>query len=504
MKPCLRRGLLVGALALICVFLMSGTRRRGPSTPAPPTNPVSARPATPAPAPEHVKPSPLARSKVAPAHPSSTPPPAQDSASAFRSFNGWATQFLSGVPGVSEARGAALAWKRREAMLDLIQTDPAQALALAVPFHWRTALPPSVTRYFEQQVDGRGALDVAIAESVTGKTTVLREARLGGRRYHAFVYGRRIGQPCQTQIPLHGIALDGKLAVSAAPVRLLDLDEAEALAVREGQHPREPKRVETEPGSRGRSPSLRGSRPAPQLCVVCGQAADPGHGGVAADIGGELACFCGVDHAEVVNQHWISLEQAGASAQSKALSIGRDSWTHGPKTVLYMRVNFPDDLTEPISEANAYGVMNEVNAFYAEDSYDVTSLTATVTPLVTVPQTKAWYGTNDFGEGALLADAREAARLAGYDTANYDLDIASFTTVPTYSFGGLAYVGAKGLWLQSPGAGVTAHELGHNYGLMHANFWDTSANNSSSSIGAGTNRGVRKHLRHDGRGLSGQ
>jgi hypothetical protein len=297
---------------------------------------------------------------------------------------------------------------------------------MSVPFHWRTALPASVTRYLEQQVDGRGALNVAIAESVAGKATVLREARLGSHRYHAFVYGRRFGQPCQTQIPLHGIALDGKLAVSAEPVRLLDPEEADAREKARGQL-------------------------APRRCAVCGQAAEPERGGVAADLGGELAYFCGVDHAHVVNQHWTSLENAGLSAQSKALSAGQESWTHGPKNVLYMRVNFPDDLTEPISEANAYEVMNQVNAFYAEGSYDMTSLTATVTPLITVPQTKAYYGTNDFGEGALLDDARETARLAGYDTANYDLDIVSFTTVPTYTFGGLAYVGGKGVWLQSAG-----------------------------------------------------
>jgi hypothetical protein len=35
--------------------------------------------------------------------------------------------------------------------------------------------------------------------------------------------------------------------------------------------------------------------------------------------------------------------------------------------------------------------------------------------------------------------------------------------------------------------GVTAHELGHNYGLLHANFWDTSIDNSSLGIGLGAN-----------------
>ena len=57
--------------------------------------------------------------------------------------------------------------------------------------------------------------------------------------------------------------------------------------------------------------------------------------------------------------------------------------------------------------------------------------------------------------------------------------------VPGYTFGGLAYVGGKGVWLQSMGAGVAAHELGHNYGLMHANLWNTTSN--FSSFGPGTN-----------------
>jgi hypothetical protein len=51
---------------------------------------------------------------------------------------------------------------------------------------------------------------------------------------------------------------------------------------------------------------------------------------------------------------------------------------------------------------------------------------------------------------------------------------------------GQAYVGAKGVWLNgSFGAGVTRHELGHNYGLYHANFWKTT---DGTSIGAGSNQ----------------
>ncbi|MGI8965247.1 MAG: Calx-beta domain-containing protein, partial [Limisphaerales bacterium] len=147
-----------------------------------------------------------------------------------------------------------------------------------------------------------------------------------------------------------------------------------------------------------------------------------------------------------------------------------------------MRVNFPDDLREPISEAGAYSVMNGVNTFYTQGSYNTTSLTPTVTPLLTLPQSKSWYSTA--GTGALLDDARKVAKTAGYDTENYTWDIVTFTSVPGYNFGGLGYVHGKGVWLQSTSVGVTCHELGHNHGLWHANSWDTSANDSI--IGPGT------------------
>ena len=46
------------------------------------------------------------------------------------------------------------------------------------------------------------------------------------------------------------------------------------------------------------------------------------------------------------------------------------------------------------------------------------------------------------------------------------------------------YVGAAGAWLRNSfGTGVAGHEIGHNYGLNHANSWDTS---DASVIGSGT------------------
>lgn len=414
---------------------------------------------------------PITPKLAAPPHVAATPPqtqpvPASDVTvlspqffPVLQEFSAWADHFSSSNA-LDVAEGEALAHKRRTIMLHLIKTDPEKALAWTVPARWRSELPASVTQYFEQRVDGRGALNVAVATDFEAQTSkVLRDVRIGDKTYVAWVYRRRLSQVSQLSIPIHGIALDGQLAVHVDPVRALEPEEVVA-ASRAGAIVRE------------------------QICGVSGRPSNYRNQEISADIGGEIVHFCGVDHLRLVNEQLTAAEGNNDTAPGGNTGPGVVGWTQGPKTLLYMRVNFPDDLTEPITEANAYATMNSVNAFYTESSYNTTSLTPTVTPLLTLPQTKWWYATA--GAGSLLDDARAISRAAGYDTSNYDWDIVTFTSVPGYDFGGLAYVRGKGVWLQSPGVGVTSHEIGHNYGLWHANFWDTSGTNGDSIIGPGT------------------
>lgn len=170
---------------------------------------------------------------------------------------------------------------------------------------------------------------------------------------------------------------------------------------------------------------------------------------------------------------------AGSSLPARA-----SAWTEGAKTMLFMRVDFSDMVGEPITVAAAQTLIGTVtNNFYIQNSYNKTSIAVTVTPTVLrMPQTAAYYGAGN--HSLLLADARAAAKAEGYDTANYNLDLVAFNRISGFSWAGLASVGGKGAWLNGYfGLREAGHEVGHNYGLFHANLWQTTDN---SVIGAGS------------------
>ncbi len=368
-------------------------------------------------------------------------------------FAAWAANYVTnrgGQPSPEElAVGESLALSRRQALKELIQTDPAQALQCALPLRLRAGLPASVERFLEERVSGRGFFGVITSDDLdTGTSELHREVQIGSRTFRAFVYGRRTHQISQRNVFLHGIAIDGLMAVHEYPLRRLE-------------------------------PGEEVSKPADlDTCAFCGAPVSV-ENAVLADVGDEIVAACGETHFRKLAAQLAGDEGGGYGKGGELL---RDSWTQGPKRLLFMRVAFPEDPSEPITEDAAYSLMNDINTWFVENSYGTTSIVPDVTPLLILPQTKDWYGVQ--GSTSLLADARDAARAAGFDTDNYDFDIVRHNKVPGYNWNGQSYVGDKGIWLQTSSVGVTAHELGHCYGLLHANFWNATGD---SVIGAGSN-----------------
>ena len=162
--------------------------------------------------------------------------------------------------------------------------------------------------------------------------------------------------------------------------------------------------------------------------------------------------------------------------------------TEGLKRLLFIRVDFSDLPGELLTTNRAAELTRELHRFYQESSYGRSGFLeigagSAVTPVFRMPRTATSYGSND-DAGDLRSDALTAAANAGYILDNYDYDITCLRSVAGFDWSGLGMIGAPGAWIRGTSSlGVTAHELGHNYGLRHANFWDTGG---TSITGAGT------------------
>ncbi len=385
--------------------------------------------------------------------------PPGERATAVAKFSQWSETFLN-TPATGRTadlmtQGAGLARDRRAEMAELIKRDPKAALEAAVPMAVRQKLPQAIVDQLEERVSGRGFYGVLVATDFEKLTReVRRELVAGERTFNAHVFGAMRAAPTIKDLIFNGIAVgkDAAIVPTARPF---------------------------EDGETSQAPPTNERCPVSQEYVS--QTAGVTGTEAFADVGGKIEKFCMASHINLLNDRLAA--DVGFSGDGAFGDVtAKDSWSQGPKTCLYMRVTFPDDPDEPITEDEAYTRMDEVNQWFIENSYDSTQIIPTVTPLLMRPYPKAFY--SEQGTSRLLADARDAARLqANLDTDNFSWDIVRHPSVPGFNYGGLAYVRGKGTWLQSSGTGVTCHELGHNYGLWHANYWTASGD---SIIGPGS------------------
>ncbi len=332
-------------------------------------------------------------------------------------------------------QGIGLAVARRQALKTLIQNDPRAAIERALPYAARRALPRAIQDQLETQISARGDLlaRAALPLERDGRPTVDHVATIDGRPYSAHVYGWRAGRGSQADIPLQGVVLDDEMAVDERSVRLVSRDEIV---------------------DRGLTASA--------ICPVSGA---PSAAGVVAQVAGAYHPLCNAGHIDDL-EAGIRAAQGGDSSGS-LVQAPPTSWTTGPKRVLVMRVDTWDNPGEPYSTDHCARIMSECDAFFRTQSYGKTSLSSTVTPVIRLPRSAEWYRSNDVSY--ILEDARAASRAAGYDPYAYELDIVTYSNLGGSA--GLGYVGWRGTWATEFTFRVVAHELGHNFGLWHANAW---------------------------------
>lgn len=384
----------------------------------------------------------------------------------FRRFESWA----AAQPGGDLREGIELARERRQVLQQLIQTDPREALARALPWTLRRRLPSEVTALLEERVSATGEFSVMASSPAPGtdaRPEIQRAFNLDGRSYRAFVFGRREFVATKNRMAADGVAVDDVIALSERPARAPDADEP---------------------------------APAGPPVVV----ARDGHE-VASDkdvpliSGGRSYRVCCMAHADAFGQELMAAEDAvGPDA---GLDVQPSVWTEGAKKALVIRVDFSDLPGTPRNTNNAEvtttfatTAMNGVVANYmSEVSYRKTSLslaTADVTPVLRLPQTANFYATNN-NANQLRIDALAAAAAAGYTANSYDRQLVTFTNIGPgritdsgFGWAGLGQVGGPFTWYNGYFQDlVLVHELGHNLGNLHANLWRSNTNNPVALTG---------------------
>lgn len=398
---------------------------------------------------------------------------------AFEDFDGWLRRYESLTDAEKQGlleEGIQLAQARRLAFKQLIVEDPQRALAEALPMVARQKLPAPIETLLEERVATRGELRVYAASPDSrgrGERSYVRYAETRqGRVYETHVYGRREHDlRWLTDIHLLGVAVDGELALSEVPARRLEAGEVP---------PRGKKQVEVCPVS-----GLSTEREAAQA----GQAVPETVAVV--ETGDELVFLCDGAHFLPYVEGLILAEAGTGGAQGFTGAMPAAAVPSvGVVKVLYVPALFADQGQVPSSEATMMDGMRQVAEFYQTQSYGRLTLVATVTPPVRLPRNQAWYVGKDTTSGhikevdglnAEVNHAKEAARAAGYDWQDYHcfcVRANGGARAPT------SYGGGGNVWMRNDNVSTIAHEIGHAFGLAHANFWLT---NGASVAGPGGN-----------------
>jgi hypothetical protein len=141
----------------------------------------------------------------------------------------------------------------------------------------------------------------------------------------------------------------------------------------------------------------------------------------------------------------------------------------GEQRTVVLLVNFPDNPVQPYTVADAQNaVFTTTSNFYREGSFQQTWLAGDVFGWFTIA-----LSSQVCDPSTLASLAQQAARSVGVDLSRYARYVYMFPTIPCV-WSGMATVSGtpSESWINDKlNLYILAHEIGHNFGLLHAHAW---------------------------------
>ncbi|MBK8035658.1 MAG: hypothetical protein IPK22_00765 [Verrucomicrobiaceae bacterium] len=397
-----------------------------------------------------------------------------------KALTAWFSEYTANRSPESLELGKAYAKHHTAEIAKLIVSDPQLAIESAVPMVVRQKLPKEIVALLEDRVRVRADYEVYGNAPLEGQEATMEPytrtvTTADGKRWNAHVYGKRQWQRSTLNASLNGVAVGREMAVSDSPLRVLEVGELPQSDGREVVEACPVSGIETpvEKAPDGSLAAVSEETPAfetpERVIYVCS--------------GGHISQIAEQYLSDEEKAHWqqlgTELNAGTGSGPSHAPISGTipSSWTTGGRSFLYIRACFPDNPVDPQNEQECHDMFKAANDYIVQTSYGRCYLTYAFPPLVVLPYPLEWYNryNTDVGGGDTLLQnhAIQIAKSMGYDTASYNLRAVRWSGGPG-SYGGSASVGAAGMRMKSSSSGVFLHELGHNLGVWHANYWRTT------------------------------
>ena len=362
--------------------------------------------------------------------------------------------------------GRRLAAQRREQMRNLFRENPAQAMAESLSWsEWLSVpeeLKPLVEKPFSAVVDFAQLPNCPPANPSFPEIHP-HQILMDGQWHNVYVYGRKASMTTKSQLPVRGILLDGEAVLADESVEQLSAEDAQAVA------------------------QLFPSKTAAGISAVSGQPIAAGATTIL--LGGELYETASPNEAASISKLIASAERSfhpksvvmamtaatvapgpvtfNVQAANDGLLRTASTWSETPKDTLAVRVNF-SDAASGFTAVQMTNLMTGASNAIKIMSYGKTWIVPRVAS-VTLPGSRAEYETA--GSGAIVTDTRTALTAIGIDRDTYDMVVHAHPGM-NVSYAGLGEVGGANNWLNgNVSLEVAVHELGHNYGLLHAHFW---------------------------------